>query len=45
MYPRLLLAVTLASSTQAFAQENAQASAPGFLEGSTLDLNLRRRWW
>ncbi|MDP9031859.1 MAG: OprD family porin, partial [Pseudomonadota bacterium] len=41
MYPRLLLAVTLASSTQAFAQENAQASAPGFLEGSTLDLNLR----
>jgi hypothetical protein len=41
MYPRLLLAVTLASSTQAFAQDNAQASAPGFLEGSTLDLNLR----
>ncbi|VVO06878.1 Porin D [Pseudomonas fluorescens] len=41
MYPRLFLAATLAAGTQAYAQENAQASAPGFIEGSSLDLNLR----
>ncbi|WP_340052305.1 OprD family outer membrane porin [Pseudomonas proteolytica] len=41
MYPRLFLAATLAAGTQAYAQENTQASAPGFIEGSSLDLNLR----
>ena len=41
MYPRLFLAATLATGPQAYAQENDQASDPGFIEGSSLDLNLR----
>lgn len=40
MYSRLLLAVALASGTHV-AMAGQQDQAPGFLEGSSLDLNLR----